>query len=271
MANQLIERAGASASGATPGLLRVLITGGGTIAPIDDVRVIANRSTGALSAELTVAFLRRGAEVWHVRTPTAAQPWERASWFDLDTTDPAAECQRLEAVRREWLTVRDRLHPVRLADGTVSEYAETVRSLLTDQPIDIAILAAAVSDFRPSPFAGKIDSRSEPLSLTLHREPKVIASVKSWAPRVFLVGFKLLSGAREAELIEAGVRLCRETGADLVVANDQRDRQTAPHAAEAHTLWVVDAGSSSLKLMPGTGQLARLAQVIEERYRARES
>lgn len=250
-----------------PGL-RVLITGGGTIAPIDDVRVITNLSTGALAAGLTAAFLRRGDSVWHVRTPSAEPPYGRGARFDLDAADPAAEHARVESLRREWLSVRDRLHPVTLPRGTAEEYADAVGTILRGESIDVAILAAAVSDFAPTPIAGKIDSRGEPPVLRLRRLPKVIASVRDWAPSIYLVGFKLLSGATEAELIEAGARACHETGADLTVANDQRAKR-AGAGIEGHALYLVDRDGDGEVFEAGAGQLTRLAESIASRYAQR--
>ena len=54
--------------------MNVVVTGGGTVAPIDDVRQIANVSTGRFSASITEACLARGATVWHVHAPGAQLP-----------------------------------------------------------------------------------------------------------------------------------------------------------------------------------------------------
>src|SRR5215468_8609865 len=104
--------------------MNVVVTGGGTAAPIDDVRSIANASSGRFSAEITEACLRRGAAVWHVHTPSALRPFHRSARFDLDAPDPAAEHARLDALRADWVQARDRLHLVPLTRGTVADYAE---------------------------------------------------------------------------------------------------------------------------------------------------
>ena len=46
--------------------MNVVVTGGGTIAPIDDVRFMTNISSGRFAAAITEACLDRGANVWHV-------------------------------------------------------------------------------------------------------------------------------------------------------------------------------------------------------------
>jgi phosphopantothenoylcysteine synthetase/decarboxylase len=54
--------------------MNVLVAGGGTIAPIDDVRFITNASTGRFSASIAEACLEAGATVWHVHAPGAELP-----------------------------------------------------------------------------------------------------------------------------------------------------------------------------------------------------
>src|SRR5205823_131763 len=94
--------------------MNVVVTGGGTVAPIDDVRQIANVSSGRFSAMISGACLARGASVWHVHTPAARLPFARLALFDLAAPDPDAELTRLARLRREWQEVRDRLHLVPL-------------------------------------------------------------------------------------------------------------------------------------------------------------
>jgi phosphopantothenate-cysteine ligase len=197
----------------------VLVTGGGTIAPIDDVRVIANVSTGRFASQISQALLETGAAVWHVATPAAATP---------KPSSPGA------------------LHLRPLPRGTVAEYAQEIQSILTSQRIDIAILAAAVSDFEPVPAPGKIDSDRDELVIRCRPAPKIIEQVKRWAPRVFLVGFKMLSGATDEALIAAARRSITRTGADLVVANDLR----VVHTPE-HRVFLVDAGGHVETIGPG--------------------
>ncbi|HEX8201464.1 MAG TPA: phosphopantothenoylcysteine decarboxylase, partial [Isosphaeraceae bacterium] len=200
--------------------MNVVVTGGGTIAPIDDVRHIANTSSGRFSAMITEACLARGAEVWHVHAPTAQRPFERLAHFDLAAPDPAAEHARLDRLRRDWLHARDRLRLVPLRTGTVADYAAQLREVLRARPIDVAFLAMAASDFEPQPVAGKIASGADDLVLRCAATPKVIRMVRDWAPGSFLVGFKLLSGVTPEELIAAAAAAGAANRADLTVAND---------------------------------------------------
>jgi phosphopantothenate-cysteine ligase len=210
--------------------MNVVVTGGGTAAPIDDVRSIANASSGQFSAEITEACLRRGAAVWHVHAPSALLPFRRSARFELDAPDPAAEHARLDALRADWLGARDRLHLVPLPRGTVADYAETLRRVLVDRLVDVAVLAMAVSDYEPEPVAGKIDSDAASITIRARRTPKVIRSVRDWSPGVYLVGFKLLSRADPADLIRAAESSCLTNRADLTVANDLQTLRDGRHA-----------------------------------------
>ncbi len=208
--------------------MNIVVTGGGTIAPIDDVRRITNASTGRFSAEITEACLDRGATVWHVHAPTALLPFDRSARVDLNA-DPANEAERIHALRDRFAASRGRLHLVPLAEGTVADYARTLLAVFREAPIDVAFLAMAVSDFEPEPIAGKIRSDSEDRVLRLRPTPKIIRSVRDWAPSLFLVGFKLLSGSSTEDLIERAEASGRENRADLTVANDFRTVRDGRH------------------------------------------
>jgi phosphopantothenate-cysteine ligase len=237
--------------------MNVVVTGGGTVAPIDDVRQIANVSTGRFSAMISEECLRRGAEVWHIHSPSALLPFARAAAFDLAAADPAAELARLDRLRQEWREVRDRLHLIPLRLGTVADYAENLERTLRSRPIDVAFLAMAVSDFEPEAYNGKLDSEVETLVIRGRRTPKVIRSVRDWSPEVYLVGFKLLSRASVADLIREAELACRINRADLTVANDLQTVR-----AGSHTIHLVRPGHATETFGPDddpAGQLVARA------------
>lgn len=226
--------------------MNVVVTGGGTIAPIDDVRSITNVSSGRFSATISEACLRRGASVWHIHAPSALLPFDRLAHFDLCAEDPRAEHLRLEQLREEYREVAPRLHRVPLQVGTVAEYAAALGQVLRTQSIDVAILAMAVSDFEPEPTPGKIDSEAASLLIRGRHVPKVIRSVRDWAPDVYLVGFKLLSGVTTGELIREAEAACAVNRADVTVANDLQTLR-----AGQHMVHLVRPGHAPETLEPG--------------------
>jgi phosphopantothenoylcysteine synthetase/decarboxylase len=237
--------------------MNVVVTGGGTVAPIDDVRQITNVSTGRFSATITEACLRNGASVWHIHAPNAQLPYYRDATLDLSTGDPAGEWGRLERLKREWLEVRDRLHLAPLVRGTVDEYAESLESVLRSRPIDVAFLAMAVADFEPEPYEGKIDSGIDTIDIRGRPTPKVIRSVRDWSPGLYLVGFKLMSRADLSTLIEAAGRACDTNRADLTVANDLQTVR-----AGTHTIHLVRPGHPPETLGPAEGLADRLVERV---------
>jgi phosphopantothenate---cysteine ligase (CTP) len=237
--------------------MNVVVTGGGTIAPIDDVRHMANVSSGRFSATIAEACLKRGASVWHIHAPSAHLPFARLAVFDLDAPDPEAELTRLARLHQEWRRVRDRLHLLPLHRGTVADYAQNLEQALRARPIDVAFLAMAVSDFEPAPVAGKLDSEADALIVRALRTPKVIRSVRDWAPGVYLVGFKLLSRAEEAELIRQAESTCRINRADLTVANDLETLRVG-----RHTVHLVRPGHPPETLKPGKDLAERLVDRV---------
>jgi phosphopantothenoylcysteine decarboxylase/phosphopantothenate--cysteine ligase len=82
-------------------------------------------------------------------------------------------------------------------------------------------MAAAPADFTPEQQAKtKIRTRDGALSLRLKPSPKIIDEVRKGWPRVYLVAFKAETAPARDDLIEAAKRFRKESGANMVVAND---------------------------------------------------
>ena len=241
--------------------MNVVVTGGGTVAPIDEVRQITNVSSGRFSAALSEACLGRGASVWHLHAPAAHLPIPRAARLDLTLSGPRLddELTRLRRLSRFYEEHAGRLHLVPLAEGTVADYSATLEGLLREVRPDLIFLAMAVSDYEPEPVAGKIDSDEPVITIRARRAPKVIRSVRDWSPSVFLVGFKLLSRADPAALIRAAEAACLRNRADLTVANDL---QTL--LEDRHTVHLVRPGYPAETLGPG----ASIAEDLVDRVLA---
>ena len=164
--------------------LRVLVTAGPTWEPIDPVRVLANRSTGAMGIAVAEEAAARGAWVRLVLGPTALEP---------------APSPRLETVRVE--TARQMLQA----------------SLLEVEAMDVLVGAAAVGDFRPrAPSSKKLKrDRPEARVLELEENPDVIAQLAQAAPRAVKVGF----AAETEDVVEHARAKRTRKGLDWVVGN----------------------------------------------------
>lgn len=161
-----------------PSAPRVLVTAGGTREPVDPVRYLGNRSTGKMGHAIANEAARRGCQV---------------------TLVTASDLPALPAVK------------------VVSvETAEQMLEAVEGTETDIAIMAAAVADFRPSePSRGKL-SRAEGLeSIELTPTPDVLASVVAREDRPYVVGF-----AAETAGVERAIDKAKRKGVDLLVYND---------------------------------------------------
>lgn len=123
---------------------RVIVTGGGTIEKLDDVRTISNRSSGKMASALATALFLRGADVNLIATR-----FEEALPTSIHTIDVESSAEM-----NEYLT-----DSIRIAKkGKLSK-----PSLIHDEPITLIqkepflFMAAAVSDYIPShPQEGKL-------------------------------------------------------------------------------------------------------------------
>lgn len=177
--------------------MRVLLTAGGTREPIDDVRVVANTSTGRLGARLADAFADAGHDVVLLHGETAALP-------------------RTAAVERH-------------AFGPSSKLWTLLESQLPRA--DVVVHAAAVSDYLPVRSAGKLSSDADELVVRMTRAPKLIDRLRDRAPKAFLVGFKLTSGLDRQERVVVAHALLERAQLDLVVANESARIGEADHEA----------------------------------------
>lgn len=160
--------------------LRVLVSAGGTREPIDPVRYLGNRSSGKMGTEIAEEAAARGAAV------------------TLVTTADLAVSDRITVVT------------VETADQMAAAVWEAARQC------DVAVLAAAVADFRPETAAPtKLRRAQGAPEVHLVPTPDILAGVASLDPRPFLVGFAAETGPAAGAVDKA-----KSKGVDLLVAND---------------------------------------------------
>ncbi|MCG7854788.1 MAG: bifunctional phosphopantothenoylcysteine decarboxylase/phosphopantothenate--cysteine ligase CoaBC [Methanoregulaceae archaeon] len=153
---------------------RILISSGPCREPVDDIRVLTTRSTGQMGQELALQAFRLGAEVTIVHSG------------------------RIPCVHNVLVT-------------SASDMREAVLRICREEPPDLYISAAAISDFAPEPFAGKLRSGAQ-VTLTLNPLPKLLDEVITGCG-IPAVAFKV--GSDE----EAAARDLLRKGARMVVVN----------------------------------------------------
>lgn len=207
----------------------VLVTSGPTHEPIDPVRYIANRSSGAQGTALAAALRDLGARVSFITGPALVPP-------------PAGVAV--------------------IAVETALEMADAVAAAL---PADAAVFAAAVADWRvANPAAQKMkkDGTGAPPSLDFAENPDILARVSQMGagrPRL-VVGF-----AAETETVVAHATAKRaRKGCDWIVANDVSPETGIMGGAENAVTLMTAQGAESWPRLPKVEVARRLALRIAE-------
>lgn len=168
---------------------KVVITAGPTYEKIDPVRFIGNYSSGKMGFAIAEECLRRGADVTVVAGPVSLTCSSGIRRLDVES------CQEMY-------------------DAATSEFADA----------DVAILAAAVADFRPALVADrKIKRGKDDMVITLCPTHDIAAALgASKKAGQTLVAFALETNDEEAN----AMRKLEKKNADFVVLNSLRNEGT---------------------------------------------
>lgn len=214
---------------------KAVVTAGPTFEAIDPVRGLTNRSSGKQGYAVAAALANLGAEVTLVSGPVFL--------------DPPAGVRRI---------------PVEAA----TEMLAAVEHELSASQVDIAVMSAAVADWRVDDIAtGKIKKTpgSGPPSLQLIENPDILAAVSRAGPSrpALVVGF-----AAETSDLEANARskLSRK-GCDWIVGNDV-SQDVFGSDGNAVTLFSRD-GQESWPRQSKTEIASRLADRIADHFEAK--
>ena len=214
--------------------INVLVTAGGTSEDIDAVRCITNRSTGRLGSLIAQQFISGGANVTYLCSENAARPSlnPEKTLTITGTASLAAAFERLLQQNAFDCVV----HAMAVSDFTpratltLEDFTAALEKQLTGGQALASAISAALSTPESSSREGKISSGSG-LLLNLTPTPKIISMVKTLQPGTLLVGFKLLCGAGQPELISASKGLIQQNGCDFVLANALEDITESSHKA----------------------------------------
>jgi len=164
----------------------ILITAGPTWVHIDSVRVISNIATGETGTLLAKKLSAAGAKVTLLLGPVGV----------------CCLNKKIRLIRFKFF----------------DELRKKVIRELSSKKYDVIIHNAAVSDFKPSRFKGKISS-GKPQALKLKPLPKIIRDIRRLSRKSKVVIFKFEPGVCDSVLIKKARRARLEAGADFIVAN----------------------------------------------------
>ncbi|MGE5841199.1 MAG: bifunctional phosphopantothenoylcysteine decarboxylase/phosphopantothenate--cysteine ligase CoaBC [Deltaproteobacteria bacterium] len=194
--------------------LKILVTAGATLEPLDPVRYMSNRSSGKMGYALARAARMRGAQVTLVSGPTALKPPRNVTLSRVKTAEE-------------------------MRQAVLSECRGS----------DVIIKAAAVLDWRPKDTAEqKIKKGQGVQTLELVENPDILAELGSSRgnSRRLLVGF----AAETQDLIANAQEKLKKKNLDLIVANDV-SREDAGFEADTNAVKILyrDGRMEELPLM----------------------
>jgi len=166
---------------------KVLITAGPTYEAIDPVRFIGNHSSGKMGYAIADEAANLGAEVILVSGPSSVL-----------LKNPTVHKISVTSAQEMYVSVHEHF-----------------------SQCDVAILSAAVADYRPVSVASeKIKKKEGNLTLQLEKTQDILASIGKIKEKQFLVGFALET---QNELENAKIKL-EKKNLDLIVLNSLRDK-----------------------------------------------
>ena len=207
---------------------RIVVTSGPTHEPIDPVRYIANRSSGAQGTALAAALAALGAEVVFVTGPASHPPPDGVTVVRVETA------------------------------------ADMLSAVEAALPADAAVFAAAVADWRvdgagPSKIKKGADG---PPALHLSENPDILATVAQRTERrpALVVGF----AAETDDVIAHATAKRRRKGCDWIVANDVSAASGVMGGTENAVTILDDRGTEEWPRMSKADVGRRLAARIAE-------
>ena len=166
---------------------KVLITAGPTYEAIDPVRFIGNHSSGKMGFEIAKAASNLGAEVFLISGPTHQQ----VKHHSINVIPVISAKDMYEAAHKFF------------------------------EKSDIAILSAAVADYKPKFIADKkIKKKDSTLVLELEKTKDILASLGQIKKKQILVGFALETNNE----IENAIKKLKNKNLDLIVLNSLNDK-----------------------------------------------
>ncbi len=212
---------------------KVLVTAGPTIEPIDPVRYISNHSSGKQGYAIATALAAAGADVTLVSGPTKLAPPQGVNFVSVQTAD------------------------------------EMLSASKAALPVDIAVFAAAVADYKVSNAASQKIKKKDGKTPKLEFEanPDILATIasKKESRPDLVIGF----AAETENLLENAQSKLIKKGCDWVLANDVAE-ETGTFGGDASEVHLVRSdGSESWRHQCKQATAHQLAAAIAEELKGR--
>jgi len=188
---------------------KVLISAGPTVAPIDPVRFITNRSTGKMGYSLAQEAKNRGAEVVLVSGPTSLESPKGIKKINVNTNEE-------------------------MKDAILEHYNNS----------DIVIKSAAVADYKPKEYSKqKIKKGDGDLNLVLTRDNDILKLLGDKKTHQLLVGF----AAESNDVVENAKKKLVNKNLDFIIANDITSNETG-FGSEDNKVFIISSNGEEKEL-----------------------
>lgn len=188
---------------------KVLVSAGPTIAPIDPVRYLTNRSTGKMGYAIAEEARDRGAEVILVSGPTNLNPPKNVRIINIKTNE---EMKNEIFNNFEWA--------------------------------DIVIKSAAVADYKAKEYSKeKIKKGEGDLNICLTRDNDILKSLGDIKTHQILVGF----AAESNDVLKNAEKKLKNKNLDFIVANDITSSDTG-FGSEDNKVVIISKNNEKLEL-----------------------
>lgn len=225
---------------------RVIVTGGGTIEKLDDVRTISNRSSGKMASSLATALYLRGADVNLIATRFESNLPLGIHTIDVESSDEMGE----------YLT-----DSIRIAKkGKLSK-----PSLIHDEPIALIqkepflFMAAAVSDYIPlHPQNGKLKKEMLGDTWTIPMKQNIDLLASCSKEGIKTIAFKAETDSSTAHI--NAKNLLTSKNVDAVCLNIIND--TNPFGSESNAIDFITANATHT--LPTCDKLTLSLQLLDQ-------
>ena len=206
---------------------KILITGGPTNEPIDEVMKITNMSTGGTSVALAETFASHDYDVVAIlNNSVKLEPRENLRVVHIETTDDMLNAIEAEARHDDIDAI---IHAAAVGDYK-SDYTFLLEDVADEifASIDKIKSSDDILNILKNPNckiddSSKISSYQENLTVKLGLTTKIISKLRFWFPDALLIGCKLLDNVEKGELFDVAAALCNKNNMDYILANDLAD------------------------------------------------
>lgn len=226
----ILEKADALfATGLLAGL-HVIVTAGPTHEAIDPVRYIANGSSGKMGYALAEAAREAGAKVTLISGPVSLQAPKHV------------DCQSVVSAQ--------------------DMHAAVMRNIVD---CDIFLAVAAVADYRSQTVSTeKLHKDNDVMTITLQRNPDIVADVAILSKKPFVVGF----AAETNNVLEQARAKRLRKKMDMIIANQVGEGKGI--GSDDNAVTVISArGETPIAVMPKSQLARQLINMISEEYKER--